>query len=155
MNDLDTKLKEQESNVGGLKSAWKSLKDFVADAFKTMGDAHIATAQAMAAGAGVDLDTTPDPAIKQREEAEKQYQAQKKQREEISKRLKDENTLSGLLKAGTSREKERADAVALVNANFTKGTAEYTQAMRGIDKMYAEQKNPARRRTATMLRPRA
>ncbi|MBF1958243.1 phage tail tape measure protein [Klebsiella pneumoniae] len=140
MNDLDTKLKEQESNVGGLKSAWKSLKDFVADAFKTMGDANIATAQAMAAGAGVDLDTTPDPAIKQREEAEKQYQAQKKQREEISKRLKDENTLSGLLKAGTSREKERADAVALVNANFTKGTAEYTQAMRGIDKMYAEQK---------------
>jgi lambda family phage tail tape measure protein len=140
MNDLDTKLKEQESNVGGLKSAWKSLKDFVADAFKTMGDAHIATAQAMAAGAGVDLDTTPDPAIKQREEAEKQYQAQKKQREEISKRLKDENTLSGLLKAGASREKERADAVALVNANFTKGTAEYTQAMRGIDKMYAEQK---------------
>ncbi|MFW8639163.1 phage tail tape measure C-terminal domain-containing protein [Enterobacter hormaechei] len=140
MNDLDTKLKEQESNVGGLKSAWKSLKDFVADAFKTMGDAHIATAQAMAAGAGVDLDITPDPAIKQREEAEKQYQAQKKQREEISKRLKDENTLSGLLKAGTSREKERADAVALVNANFTKGTAEYTQAMRGIDKMYAEQK---------------
>lgn len=140
MNDLDTKLKEQESNVGGLKSAWKSLKDFVADAFKTMGDAHIATAQAMAADAGVDLDTTPDPAIKQREEAEKQYQAQKKQREEISKRLKDENTLSGLLKAGTSREKERADAVALVNANFTKGTAEYTQAMRGIDKMYAEQK---------------
>ncbi|MCT4773712.1 phage tail length tape measure family protein [Klebsiella aerogenes] len=140
MNDLDTKLKEQESNVGGLKSAWKSLKDFVADAFKTMGDAHIATAQAMAAGAGVDLDTTPDPAIKQREEAEKQYQAQKKQREEISKRLKDENMLSGLLKAGTSREKERADAVALVNASFTKGTAEYTQAMRGIDKMYAEQK---------------
>jgi lambda family phage tail tape measure protein len=140
MNDLDTKLKEQESNVGGLKSAWKSLKDIVSDAFKTMGDAHIATAQAMAAGAGVDLDTTPDPAIKQREEAEKQYQAQKKQREEISKRLKDENTLSGLLKAGTSREKERADAVALVNANFTKGTAEYTQAMRGIDKMYAEQK---------------
>ncbi|ENY0896906.1 phage tail tape measure C-terminal domain-containing protein [Enterobacter ludwigii] len=140
MNDLDTKIKEQESNVGGLKGAWKSLKDFVSDAFKTMGDAHIATAQAMAAGAGVDLDTTPDPAIKQREEAEKQYQAQKKQREEISKRLKDENTLSGLLKAGTSREKERADAVALVNANFTKGTAEYTQAMRGIDKMYAEQK---------------
>ncbi|QEU15160.1 phage tail tape measure protein [Enterobacter hormaechei] len=140
MNDLDSKLKEQESNVGGLKSAWKSLKDFVSDAFKTMGDAHIATAQAMAAGAGVDLDTTPDPAIKQREEAEKQYQAQKKQREEISKRLKDENTLSGLLKAGTSREKERADAVALVNANFTKGTSEYTQAMRGIDKMYAEQK---------------
>lgn len=140
MNDLETKLKEQESNVGGLKSAWKSLKDLVSDAFKTMGDAHIATAQAMAAGAGVDLDTTPDPAIKQREEAEKLYQAQKKQREEISKRLKDENTLAGLLKAGTSREKERADAVALVNANFTKGTAEYTQAMRGIDKMYAEQK---------------
>lgn len=140
MNDLDTKIKEQESNVGGLKGAWKSLKDFVSDAFKTMGDAHIATAQAMAAGAGVDLDTTPDPAIKQREEAEKQYQAQQKQREEISKRLKDENTLSGLIKAGTSREKERADAIALVNANFTKGTAEYTQAMRGIDKMYAEQK---------------
>lgn len=140
MNDLDTKIKEQESNVGGLKGAWKSLKDFVSDAFKTMGDAHIATAQAMAAGAGVDLDTTPDPAIKQREEAEKQYQAQQKQREEISKRLKDENTLSGLIKAGTSREKERADAVALVNANFTKGTAEYTQAMRGVEKMYGDHK---------------
>lgn len=140
MTDLDTKIKEQEASVGGLKGAWKSLKDFVSDAFKTMGDAHMATAQAMAAGAGVDTNTTPDPAIKLREEAEKQYQAQQKQREEISKRLKDENTLSGLIKAGTSREKERADAIALVNANFTKGTAEYTQAMRGVDKMYAEQK---------------
>lgn len=140
MNDLDTKIKEQESSVGGLKSAWKSLKDFVSDAFKTMGDAHIATAQAMAAGAGVDLDTTPDPAIKQREEAEKQYQAQKKQREEISKRLKEENLIAGLVKAGTTSEKERAEAIAAVNARLTKGTEAYADAMRGVEKMYGDHK---------------
>ena len=140
MNDLDTKIKEQESSVGGLKSAWKSLKDFVSDAFKTMGDAHIATAQAMAAGAGVDLDTTPDPAIKQREEAEKQYQAQKKQREEISKRLKEENLIAGLVKAGTPREKQRAEAIAAVNARLTKGTEAYADAMRGVEKMYGDHK---------------
>ena len=123
-----------------LEGAWKSLKGFVADAFKTMGDAHMATAQALAAGANVDLTPTEDPAIKQREEAEKLYQQRKKEREELTKRLKDENTLSGLMKAGVSREKERADAIALVNANYTKGTAEYTQAMAGVNKMYAEQK---------------
>ncbi|EDE6094622.1 phage tail tape measure protein, partial [Salmonella enterica subsp. enterica serovar Enteritidis] len=88
----------------------------------------------------VDLTPTEDPAIKQREEAEKLYQQRKKEREELTKRLKDENTLSGLMKAGVSREKERADAIALVNANYTKGTAEYTQAMAGVNKMYAEQK---------------
>lgn len=140
MDDVSQKLKEQESQVGVLEGAWKSLKGFVADAFKTMGDAHIATAQAMAAGANVDLTPTEDPAIKQREEAEKLYQQRKKEREELTKRLKDENTLSGLMKAGVSREKERADAIALVNANYTKGTAEYTQAMAGVNKMYAEQK---------------
>lgn len=140
MDDVTQKLKDQESQVGVLEGAWKSLKGFVADAFKTMGDAHMATAQAMAAGANVDLTPTEDPAIKQREEAEKLYQQRKKEREELTKRLKDENTLSGLMKAGVSREKERADAIALVNANYTKGTAEYTQAMAGVNKMYAEQK---------------
>ncbi|WP_431818962.1 phage tail tape measure C-terminal domain-containing protein [Citrobacter braakii] len=140
MDDVSQKLKEQESQVGVLEGAWKSLKGFVADAFKTMGDAHMATAQAMAAGANVDLTPTEDPAIKQREEAEKLYQQRKKEREELTKRLKDENTLSGLMKAGVSREKERADAIALVNANYTKGTAEYTQAIAGVNKMYAEQK---------------
>lgn len=140
MDDVSQKLKEQESQVGVLEGAWKSLKGFVADAFKTMGDAHMATAQAMAAGANVDLTPTEDPAIKQREEAEKLYQQRKKEREELTKRLKDENTLSGLMKAGVSREKERADAIALVNANYTKGTAEYTQAMAGVNKMYSEQK---------------
>lgn len=140
MDDVSQKLKEQESQVGVLEGAWKSLKGFVADAFKTMGDAHMATAQAMAAGANVDLTPTEDPAIKQREEAEKLYQQRKKEREELTKRLKDENTLSGLMKAGVSREKERADAIALVNENYTKGTAEYTQAMAGVNKMYAEQK---------------
>ncbi|WP_447863614.1 phage tail tape measure C-terminal domain-containing protein [Kluyvera sichuanensis] len=140
MDDVSQKLKEQESQVGLLEGSWKSLKNFVADAFKTMGDAHMATAQAMAAGANVDLTPTEDPAIKQREEAEKLYQQRKKERDELTKRLKDENTLSGLMKAGVSREKERADAIALVNANYTKGTAEYTQAMAGVNKMYAEQK---------------
>lgn len=140
MDDVTQKLKDQESQVGVLEGAWKSLKGFVADAFKTMGDAHMATAQAMAAGANVDLTPTEDPAIKQREEAEKLYQQRKKERDELTKRLKDENTLSGLMKAGVSREKERADAIALVNANYTKGTAEYTQAMAGVNKMYSEQK---------------
>lgn len=140
MDDLEQKIKDQEKNVGGLEGAWKSLKGFVGDAFKTMGEAQMATAQAMAAAANVEINKGPDPAIKQREDAEKAHQAQVKQREEITKRLKDENTLSGLIKAGASREKERADAVALVNAHYKKGSAEYEDAMRGIDKMYAERK---------------
>lgn len=140
MNDLSQKIKEQKEDVGVLTGAWESLKDFVGDAFDTMGKAHMATTQAMAAGAGVDTNKIVDPAIKQREEAEKQHQIQQKQKEEITQRIKDETTLSGLLKAGVAREKERSDAIALVNANYKKGTAEYEQAMRGVDKMYAEEK---------------
>lgn len=140
MDNLSQKIKGQKDDVGVLEGAWKSLKDFVSDAFDTMGKAHMATTQAMAAGAGVDTNKIVDPAIKQREEAEKQYQIQQKQKEETTKRIKDETTLSALLKAGVKREKERADAIALVNATYKKGTAEYEQAMRGVDKMYAEEK---------------
>lgn len=143
MDELDQKIKEQEDNVGGLEGAWKSLKGYVSGAFKTMSDAHMATAQAIAAAGGVDMTYSDEPAKKQREEAEKRYQAQQKEREQITQRLKDENTLSGLIKAGTSKEKEKAEAVALVNANLKKGTAEYEDAMRGIDKMYAERKTKA------------
>lgn len=140
MQELDKQIKAQEEDVGMLEGAWKSLKGFVSDAFTTMGQAHIAQAEAIAAAQGIDLNPTPDPAIKAREEAEKAFQLQQKQRAEVTERLKTENTLAGILKAGVPREKERAEAIALVNANFKKGTAEYEQAMRGVEKMYAEHK---------------
>ncbi|CAM8073385.1 Phage tail tape measure protein [Atlantibacter hermannii] len=140
MQQVGEQVKSQEEDVGVLEGAWKSLKGFVSSAFTTMGQAHIAQAEALAAAQGIDLNPTPDPAIKQREEAEKAFKLQQKQRAEVTERLKTENTLAGLLKAGVPREKERADAIALVNANFKKGTAEYDQAMRGVEKMYAEHK---------------
>ncbi len=141
MDDVDKKVKDQEESLSWLEKKWKKLGDSISDAFKSIGNVDYESIRIATETMGVETPESPDVIAKrEREEAEKLYQQQKKQREEISKRLKDENTLSGLLKAGTSREKERADAVALVNANFTKGTAEYTQAMRGIDKMYAEQK---------------
>lgn len=141
MDSVAKKVKEQEEQVGMLGGAWASLKGFVNDYFKSVGDAHIATAKVIAAEKGIDPTTFGEQAAaKEREEAEKRYQQQKKEREELAKRLKDENTLAGLMKAGVSREKERADATALVNANYKKGTAEYAQAMAGVNKMYAEQK---------------
>ena len=140
MQQLDEQIKSQKEDVGVLEGAWKSLKGFVSDAFTTMGQAHIAQAEALAAAQGIDLNKTVDPAIKAREEAEKAFQLQQKQRAEVTERLKNENALAGILKAGVPREKERAEAIALVNANFKKGTAEYEQAMRGVEKMYAEHK---------------
>ncbi|MCH2683567.1 phage tail tape measure C-terminal domain-containing protein [Leclercia adecarboxylata] len=141
MDSVAKKVKEQEEQVGMLGGAWASLKGFVNDYFKSVGDAHIATAKVIAAEKGIDPTTFGEQAAaKEREEAEKRYQQQKKEREELAKRLKNENTLAGLMKAGVSREKERADATALVNANYKKGTAEYAQAMAGVNKMYAEQK---------------
>lgn len=140
MKEMDKQIESQKDDVGTLESAWKSLKGFVSDAFTTMGNARMAQAEAIAAAQGIDVNKVIDPAIKQREEAEKAFQLQQKQRAEVAERLKNENTLAGILKAGVPREKERADAIALVNANFKKGTAEYAQAMAGVDNMYAEQK---------------
>lgn len=141
MDSVAKKVKEQEEQVGMLGDAWASLKGFVNDYFKSVGDAHIATAKVIAAEKGIDPTTFGEQAAaKEREEAEKRYQQQKKEREELAKRLKNENTLAGFMEAGVSREKKRAEAVALVNASYEKGTAQYAQAMAGVNKMYAEQK---------------
>lgn len=143
MGVVDQQIKEQENKVGDLENAWKSLKGFVSGAFKTMGDAQMATSQAMAAAAGVKMTISDEPAQQLKKQAEERAQQQQKEREELTQRLKDENTLSGLIKAGIGREKERADAIALVGKNFKKGSAEYEQAMRGIEKMYAAPKGKA------------
>lgn len=141
MKELDEQIKNQKSEVGFLEGSWKSLKGFVGDAFKTMSDAQMATAQAMAAAHNANTNATPDPGIKMREEAEKAFQTQQKQREETTKRLKEENELNSYLKAGASREEERAKAIDQVNAKWKKGTTEHTQAMAGINKMYADHKS--------------
>lgn len=136
LEQVNQKVKEQEDKVGGLKESWKSLKNWLDGAFGQIGEAELLNARVQAKMVGVDLPKPPDPNA-EKKAAEEKYQQEVKQRQEITRRLKDENTLSGLLKAGVTREKERADATALVNANLKKGTAEYEQAMRGIDKMYA------------------
>lgn len=130
----------QKEDVGALEGAWKSLKEFMNGAFTSMGEAQLLQGQAYAAAAGMDIKEPADEAKRQREEAEKSYQAQQKQRAETLERLKNEALLSALLKAGVSKEKERADAVALVNAHYAKGSVEYAQAMAGIEKTYAEHK---------------
>lgn len=59
MAELEKQIKDQEDKVDGLKGAWKSLKDYVSSAFKTMGDAQMATAQAQASALGINLMTVP------------------------------------------------------------------------------------------------
>ncbi|RRE43215.1 hypothetical protein EAO28_03740 [Klebsiella pneumoniae] len=54
MAELEKQIKDQEDKVDGLKGAWKSLKDYVSSAFKTMGDAQ------MGPGAGVSIGNKPD-----------------------------------------------------------------------------------------------
>lgn len=142
--ELEKQIKDQEDKVDGLKGAWKSLKDYVSSAFKTMGDAQMATAQAQASALGINLTPSPDPAIKQREEVERLRKEQEKLRKDTADRLKAENTVQGLIAAGVTKEKQRADALAVLNRTLKKGTEEYAQALRGIDKLYGEkQKKPA------------
>lgn len=144
MAELEKQIKDQEDKVDGLKGAWKSLKDYVSSAFKTMGDAQMATAQAQASALGINLTPSPDPAIKQREEVERLRKEQEKLRKDTADRLKAENTVQGLMAAGVTKEKQRADALAALNRTLKKGTEEYAQALRGIDKLYGEkQKKPA------------
>ncbi|HFE4591888.1 TPA: phage tail tape measure protein [Klebsiella quasipneumoniae subsp. similipneumoniae] len=144
MAELEKQIKDQEDKVDGLKGAWKSLKDYVSSAFKTMGDAQMATAQAQASALGINLTPSPDPAIKQREEVERLRKDQEKLRKDTADRLKAENTVQGLMAAGVTKEKQRADALAVLNRTLKKGTEEYAQALRGIDKLYGEkQKKPA------------
>ncbi|QNP23005.1 phage tail tape measure protein [Klebsiella variicola] len=144
MAELEKQIKDQEDKVDGLKGAWKSLKDYVSSAFKTMGDAQMATAQAQASALGINLTPSPDPAIKQREEVERLRKEQEKLRKDTADRLKAENTVQGLMAAGVTKEKQRADALAVLNRTLKKGTEEYAQALRGIDKLYGEkQKKPA------------
>ncbi|EPL2124010.1 phage tail tape measure protein [Klebsiella pneumoniae] len=144
MAELEKQIKDQEDKVDGLKGAWRSLKDYVSSAFKTMGDAQMATAQAQASALGINLTPSPDPAIKQREEVERLRKEQEKLRKDTADRLKAENTVQGLMAAGVTKEKQRADALAALNRTLKKGTEEYAQALRGIDKLYGEkQKKPA------------
>ncbi|HBY9809074.1 TPA: phage tail tape measure protein [Klebsiella aerogenes] len=138
MAELEKQIKDQEDKVDGLKGAWKSLKDYVSSAFKTMGDAQMATAQAQASALGINLTPSPDPAIKQREEVERLRKEQEKLRKDTTARLKDENTIQGLLASGVTKEKQRADALAVLNRTLKKGTEEYAQALRGIDKLYGD-----------------
>lgn len=137
--EVEKKVQDQEEKVDGLKSSWKSLKEWLDGAFTQIGEAELLNAQAQAKMMGVDLPEPPDQNAAKKE-AEEKYQQELKLRRETTQRLKDENTLSGLLKAGVTKEKERATATALVTANFKKGTVEYEQAMRGIEKMYAAPK---------------
>lgn len=144
MAELEKQIKDQEDKVDGLKGAWRSLKDYVSSAFKIMGDAQMATAQAQASALGINLTPSPDPAIKQREEVERLRKEQEKLRKDTADRLKAENTVQGLMAAGVTKEKQRADALAALNRTLKKGTEEYAQALRGIDKLYGEkQKKPA------------
>lgn len=141
MDDVDKKVKDQEESLSWLEKKWKSLGDSIRDAFKSIGKVDYESIRIATDTMGVETPESPDVIAKrEREEAEKQYQAQKKQREEISKRLKEENLVAGLVKSGTPREKERAEAIAAVNARLTKGTEAYANAMRGVEKMYGDHK---------------
>ncbi|MDR9964094.1 hypothetical protein KIF59_21080 [Enterobacter cloacae subsp. cloacae] len=105
MNDSTPNLEAGIERRWAEKRAWKSLKDFVADAFKTMGDAHIATA---GDGCGavllisIPLLTRQSSSVK---EAEAISGTEKKQREEISKRLRRTKHAFQGCKSRTSREK--------------------------------------------------
>lgn len=141
MDDVDQKVKDQEESLGWLEKKWNSLGNSIRDGFKSLGNVDYESIRIATETMGVETPESPDVIAKrEREEAEKQYQAQKKQREEISKRLKEENTVAAVVKAGTPREKERAEVIAAVNARLTKGTEEYAQAMRGVEKMYGDHK---------------
>lgn len=140
--EVEKKVKDQEEKVDGLKSSWKSLKEWLDGAFTQIGEAELLNAQAQAKMMGVNLPEPPDPNAA-RKEAEERYQQELKSRRETAERLRNEITLSGYIKAGVTKEKERATAIALVTATYKKGTEEYAQAMRGIEKMYAAPKPKA------------
>ncbi|VAE17168.1 phage tail tape measure protein, lambda family [Enterobacter hormaechei] len=141
MDDVDKKVKDQEESLSWLEKKWKKLGDSISDAFKSIGKVDYESIRLATETMGVETPESPDVIAKrEREEAEKLYQEQKKQREEISKRLKEENLIAGLVKAGTPSEKERAEAIAAVNARLTKGTEAYANAMRGVEKMYGDHK---------------
>jgi len=141
MDDVDKKVKDQEESLSWLEKKWKNLGDSISDAFKSIGKVDYESIRIATETMGVETPESPDVIGKrEREEAEKLYQEQKKQREEISKRLKEENLIAGLVKAGTPREKERAEAITAVNARLTKGTEAYADAMRGVEKMYGNHK---------------
>ena len=143
--EVEKKVQDQEEKVDGLKSSWKSLKEWLDGAFTQIGEAELLNAQAQAKMMGVDLPEPPDPNAAKKE-AEEKYQQELKSRRETTERLRNEVTLSGYIKAGITKEKERAEATALVAASFKKGAinaTDYAQAMRGIEKMYAAPKPKA------------
>lgn len=143
MDDLNQKVTEQESKVSGLEGVWKSLKNTVSDAFDVIGKAHLATAQAQAAAAGVKLDVSNKPAEEAKAAAEARFQQQQKEREEITKRLKLENEIAGLIKSGADPAKERARLADELNKKLHAGEIDaqnYAQAMKGLDKQFKEHK---------------
>lgn len=146
LDAVEKKVKDQEDQVDGLAKTWKDLKNWFDGAFTKMGEAELLNAQAQAKMMGVDLPEIPDQEAIAKEAAkaaEERYQKEMQARQEITKRLKDETTLKGLIEAGTSKEEQRNKAMAVVNATLKKGTEEYDKAMAGISKKYADPKPKA------------
>ncbi|MDQ7099361.1 phage tail tape measure protein [Serratia sp. MF2] len=139
LDDVKAKVTEQENSVSGLASIWKSLKNEVASAFDTIGQAHMKTGQAQALAQGVKLDISNDTANEVKKTNEELYKRRQQEQEAARKELKLQNEVSAAIKAGADPKKEQARLTGIVSAQFKAGklTAdEYAQALKGINKQY-------------------
>ncbi|NYA15763.1 phage tail tape measure protein [Serratia fonticola] len=141
-----SKLDDQDKVVKSLKFHWSDLTDYISDAVQQMGQARMATADAMAATSGYKIEVPKkiDYAGEMaRENAERNAELNRRRQEEQRKAIEGEQKLTAILKAGEDPKKKRQEALDDINKRNKEGklTAEqYAQALRGLDKMFQTKK---------------
>lgn len=145
LGDVSQKLKEQQEQVKENATWWDRLKESVSGAMGTYAEAQIATARAQAAAVGVDIDA-PGRKIKQQNDEKKKAEddrakAERKRQDEQAAAIRKESELGAVIKAGTDKTKQAADATAFATERYRAGKItldEYNAALRGIDKLYGD-----------------
>lgn len=141
-----SKLDDQDKVVKSLKFHWSDLTDYISDAVQQMGQARMATADAMAATSGYKIEVPKkiDYAGEMaRENAERNAELNRRRQEEQRKTIEGEQKLTAILKAGEDQKKKRQEALDDINQRNKDGklsAEQYAQALRGLDKMFQTEK---------------
>ncbi|EEB5699305.1 phage tail tape measure protein [Salmonella enterica] len=145
INDVSTKLYEQELQIRKNAGWWDKLGAAVKRGFAAYGQAQVDTARMQASAMGVDIDKAArdmqaarDAAKKTEEEKTKALQ---KQMDQQRQQIQDQVTVNTLLKAGTSKTDQYANSVRLLKEQLKSGNIDavaYAKGLAGAQKLYGD-----------------
>ncbi|MBA5234751.1 phage tail tape measure protein [Pectobacterium aroidearum] len=150
LDAMNKKVTDQKSVVTDLSYGWRDMGALVDRVFSRIGEAQLRSAEAQLNMVGITPPSAnqPDYASEMAaENAARNAELQRRQREEQQKQIKNELEFNAAYKAGANQLAEKQKRVDGLNERLKAGKVtqtEYAQAMKGLDKLYAsaEPKKP-------------